>query len=50
MDKVNITEVHVYTEIWWHVYFHFFEALNFAFEVQNYQGFILHLSNDTDNL
>ena len=28
--------------------FHFFEALNGAFEVQFFQGFILHRIKDTD--
>ena len=37
-------------EIRWLVYFHFFEALNRAFEVQFFQGFILHLIKDTDSM
>ena len=32
------------------VYFHSFEALNDAFEVQYFQGFILHLTKDTDSI
>ena len=31
-------------------FFHFFEALNDAFEVHFFQGFILHLIKDTDNM
>ena len=35
---------------WPLVYFHSFEALNDAFEVQFVQGFILHLTKDTDTI
>ena len=35
---------------WPLVYFHSFEALNDAFEVQFFQGFILHLTKDTDTI
>ena len=35
---------------WSHAYFCFFEALNGAFEVQFFQGFIFTPIKDTDNM